>query len=290
MPTKSLGNVSVTYTDEPMAGLGISDVLAVAPDSTFYYLDRNHRTVFLRPGMSEPQSPQWLANVHLMSLVPGPSPAMVLVRDDKLWKREGETESLLLEDLGEKGIDGSALAVGPGAEVALRTWDGGIWYLAADGALSFIAPNDLGYPMLASSTHGVLAYWPKVPIGPMSRDRGAIRPFDTSGNTVFRVTSTGLEPFLEIDSNWFEGDLDFATKDDGTVCMLQDTQLACVDTLGAISTRTLGRAYPTLVSDGVNLYGFTGDNFFRIDLDSHHLITRKAEPHRKCCKAPAVSW
>ncbi len=123
----------------------------------------------------------------------------------------GETESLLL-DLGEKGIDGQALAVGPRAEVALGTRDGGIWYLAADGALSFFAPNDLGYPMLASSSHGILAYWPQdqmLPTSvPMTRDRGAIRPFDTSGNTVFFVTSTGLEPFLEIDSNWFEGDPD----------------------------------------------------------------------------------
>jgi hypothetical protein len=140
----------------------------------------------------------------------------------------------------------------------------------------FIAPNDLGYPVLASSTHGVLAYWPKdqmLPTSvPMNRHVGEIRPFDTSGNTVFLVTSAGLEPFLEIDSNWLEGDLDFATKDDGTVCMLQDTQLACVDTGGPTSMRTLGRAYPALASDGTDLYVFTGDNFFRIEDDQEYPV------------------
>ncbi|MCA1805465.1 MAG: RHS repeat protein [Xanthomonadaceae bacterium] len=261
-------SIYITYED---AGVLTGELIAriqdisVAGDVYFMTLDGTAKVLY--SGGSNASQPDWLVGVSALGISPEGTRPIYFARNGMLWQRDGGIETMIA-DLDGQSLTPTDIAVGPGDDVILSDASG-IYRLMSDGSFQFI--NDDGwYPaILSGSAAGVLVYWP---------GDGYEIPY---GSEIYRVGSSGLEPFHDLDANGYMGAKDIAHGDDGTVCFVaisggllqpgfpgsgeETFSLVCVPPGGSAAESPLSKVDRGLeFGPGGSLYGASRDNLYEI--------------------------
>jgi len=263
---------------------GVAALLGVSPAQDIYFLGADDWSAKVwREGMLQPELTPWLAGAQGPWFAPGGD--IYYNRGGQLWRRAGEVEVPLF-NLSDSALGGSvsSVAVGVGGNIYMASMSG-LYHLDGGGQLHQLSqPLGFGQWQLMSSTWGVVAYW-DVPLEDVSRapsEHNTVTRWQrlaqtllnqiissahaetpiTDGSMLYRVTPSGLEPLYEIETAPLA-----AMRDDGTVCFLDGSRLACYAADGDLSVVILSRTYGMLASDGMSLYGepWYEDELYRID-------------------------